>query len=98
MANENISVYEPGADITCRATAAVTGKRFVNISGNRVAAGEGGNISVAHATAAGRAFGVSKYDAAVGKNVGVMRGNSRVTYVRAGAAIAPGKEVEVGAN
>lgn len=95
MANENVGVYEPGADLTCHATAAVTGKRFVAITGNRQA---DGNISVAHATAAGRAFGVSKYDAASGGKVGVMRGNSRVTFVTAGGNIAANAEVEVGSN
>lgn len=94
MANENYGVYEPGADITGHATAAVTGKRFLRITGDRT----DGNISVAHATAAGRVCGVSKYDAASGKKVGVMRGNSRVVHVEAGGAIAAFAEVEVGAS
>ncbi|MBU8834621.1 DUF2190 domain-containing protein, partial [Mycolicibacterium goodii] len=84
MANENVGVYEPGRDITARATAAVTGKRFLKISGNR----NGGNIAVAHADAGGRVCGVSKYDAASGEIVGVARGNSRVTHVTAGGALA----------
>ena len=29
MANENIGVYEPGRDLSGRASAAVTGKRFL---------------------------------------------------------------------
>lgn len=95
MANENIGVYEPGADITGHATAAVTGKRFVAISGNRQT---DGSLSVAHAGAGLRAFGVSKYDAASGGKVGVMRGNSRVVFVTAGANIAANAEVEVGTN
>lgn len=94
MANENLGVYEPGRDITGRASAAVTGKRFLAITGNR----SGGNIAVAHATAAGRVCGVSKYDAASGDIVGVARGNSRVTFVTAGGAIAAFAEVEVGSN
>lgn len=93
MANENVGVYEPGRDITGRATAAVTGKRFLKISGNRTATG---NIAVAHADAAGRVCGVSKYDAASGDIVGVARGNSRVTHVTAEGAIAAFAEVEVG--
>lgn len=93
MANENVGVYEPGRDITGRATAAVTGKRFLKISGNR----SNGNIAVAHADAAGRVCGVSKYDAASGAIVGVARGNSRVTHVTADGAIAAFAEVEVGA-
>lgn len=94
MANENYGVYEPGADITGHASAAVTGKRFLKISGNRT----DGNIAVAHADAAGRVAGVSKYDAASGQKVGVMRGNSRVVHVLASGAIAAFAEVEVGAN
>jgi hypothetical protein len=94
MANENVGVYEPGRDITGRASASVTGKRFLKISGNR----SSGNIAVAHADAAGRVCGVSKYDAASGDIVGVARGNSRVTFVTAGANIAAFAEVEVGSN
>lgn len=93
MTNENVGVYEPGRDITGRATAAVTGKRFLKISGNRTA---NGNIAVAPADAAGRVCGVSKYDAASGDIVGVARGNSRVTYVTADGALAAFDEVEVG--
>lgn len=92
MANENVGVYEPGRDITGRASAAVTGKRFLKISGNR----SSGNIAVAHADAGGRVAGVSKYDAASGDIVGVARGNSRVTFVLADGAIAAFAEVEVG--
>lgn len=92
MANENVGVYEPGRNITGRASAAVTGKRFLAITGNR----SNGNIAVAHATAAGRVCGVSKYDAASGEIVGVVRGNSRVTHVTADGAIAAFAEVEVG--
>lgn len=94
MANDNVGVYEPGANITGHAGAAVTGKRFLAITGDRT----DGNITVAHATAAGRTCGVSKYDAASGEKVGVMRGNSRVVFVTAGAAITAFQEVEVGAN
>lgn len=94
MTNENMGVYEPGADLTCHATATVVGKRFLKVSGNRT----DGNVSVAHADAAGRVCGVSKYDAASGKKVGVHRGNSRVTFVTADGAIAAFVEVEVGTD
>ena len=94
MAYENYGVYDPGTDITGKASAAVTGKRFLKISGNR----SDGNISVAHADAGGRVCGVSKYDAASGALVGVMRGSSRVVHVTAGGAIAAFAEVEAGAN
>lgn len=94
MANENSGVYEPGKHLTGHCSAAVTGKRFLKISGNRT----DGNITVAHADAAGRICGVSAFDAAINKKVTVQRGNSRVTYVLAGGAIAAFAQVEVGAN
>lgn len=98
MANENIGVYEPGQNLTGHCSAAVTGKRFLAITGNRQTADASNNLTVAHATAAGRTCGVSNKDAAQGKKVGVMRGNSRVTFVTAGGNIAAFAEVEVGAN
>lgn len=97
MTNPNVGVYEPGRDLTGRAATAVIGKRFLAIVGDR----SRGNLSVAHAAAAGRVCGVSKYDAAVGAVVGVARGNSRVTFVAtppAGTALVAFAEVEVGAN
>lgn len=92
--NVNLGVYNPGRDITGKTTADVVGKRFLKISGNR----SGGNIAVAHADAAGRVAGVSKFDAKSGELVGVMRGAARVVYVTAGAAIAAFAEVEVGTD
>lgn len=96
MANENVGVYEPGTDLTGHCSGAVTGKRFLAITGNRDATDN--NLTVAHATAAGRICGVSKYDAASGKKVGIFRGNSRVVFVTAGGNIAAFAEVEVGSN
>lgn len=96
MANENYGIYEPGRDITGKTSGAVTGKRFLAITGNRDATT--GNLTVAHATAAGRVCGVSKYDAASGALVGIMRGNSRVVSVTAGGNIAAFAEVEVGTS
>lgn len=88
MANDAITYYEPGATITGHATAAVTGKRFVNISGNRV----GGNIAVAPAAAGANVFGVAGWDAAAGEKVTVIRENA-VVPVTAAAAIAAGASV-----
>ncbi len=93
MANEAIPYSEPATRVTAHATAAVIGKRFVNISGNRTA---DGNYSVAPATAAGAVFGVATYDAAIGDKVGVLRGG--IVPVTAGANIAAGARVEVGTN
>lgn len=88
----NISVYAPGADISAKATAAVTARTFVTISGDR----SGGNVAVKPATAAGRVAGVAKHDAASGALVALARGNSRVVWVTADGAITAGAEVEVG--
>jgi hypothetical protein len=89
----NASVYAPGADITGEATASITARTFLAISGNRTS---GGNIAVAPATAAGRVCGVAGNDADSGGLVTVVRGNSRVVKVTAGGAITAGAEVEVG--
>lgn len=89
----NPRVYSPGADITAEATAAVNARRFLAISGNRVS---GGNLAVAHATAAGRIFGVAGSDAAQGDLVTVVRDG--VVKVTAGGNIAAFAEVEVGSN
>lgn len=95
MANECIPFYEPGRRVTCHATAAVIGKRFVMVSGNRQA---DGSISVAHATAATKAFGVTAYDAALGEKVGVLRGSGFIVPVTAAANLTANQRVEVGAN
>lgn len=92
--NLNISSYAPGAHVTAQASATVTAKRFVAISGGRV--GGAGNISIAPATAAGRTCGVAAQDGAVGALVLVVRGNSRVVRVTAEGSILAGAEVEVG--
>lgn len=104
MANDCIPFYKPGADITGHASAAVTGKRFVKISGNRqsgpglASTAEGGNYQINHATAAGRICGVAAHDAALGAKVTIVRGPGMVVPVRAEAAIAAFEEVEVGTN
>lgn len=98
MANENPGVYEPGQDLTGHCSAAVTGKRFLAITGSRQTADGSNNITVAHATAASRVCGVSDRDAASGGKVGIKRGNSRVVFVNAGGTIAAFAEVEVGSN
>src|SRR4051812_22592298 len=78
-ANELTPYYDAGEDVTGYVTSAVTGKRFVRISGNRQAgpalntSTSGGNVSIAPATAAQRVFGVAKWDGAVGDLVAVRR-------------------------
>ncbi len=85
--------YSPGANISAEATADVTGRRFVKISGNRTA---GGNLAVAPATAGSRAFGVAADDASTGQLVHVARGG--VVKVVAAGAISAGADVQVAAG
>lgn len=102
MANDCVPLYEPGARITARASAAVTGKRLVKISGNRTSGpglsstSEGGTYQVATADAAGRAFGVAAHDAPIDGHVTIIKGG--VVPVYATAAVAAFQEVEVGAG
>lgn len=91
----NVGIYDPGRDISGEATAAITAKTFLAITGSRTT---GGNVAVAPATAAGRVCGVARNDAPSGQLVTIARGNSRVVKVTAGGAIAAFAEVEVGAN
>src|SRR5690348_12731980 len=88
-----VGIYAPGDNITGEATATITAKTFLAISGNRTT---GGNIAVAPATAAGRIVGVARSDAASGEVVSIARGGGRVVKVTAGGTIAAFAEVEVG--
>jgi len=96
MANENVGVYDPGRDLTVHCQSAVTGKRFLAIAADRITSDSSNNIVVTTATAAGRTCGVSKYDAPAGGKCGMYRGNSRVVFVTASAALTAFQEVEVG--
>lgn len=91
MANECTPLFVDGDVVTGLTTAAVTGKRFLGISGDRDAFGM---IKVAPATAALRAFGVAGYDAGSGATVPVIR--EGIVPVTAGGSITAGAEVEVG--
>jgi hypothetical protein len=97
--NEAVAYFDPGDDLTGQASAAVTGRRFVDVSGAKQAGSGGlasdtfgGSIPVAHCAAGAKALGVSTYDAASGAKVPVARGH-KVFPVEAGAAIAPGASV-----
>lgn len=85
--------YEPPGHhrITALATAAVTERHFVSISGNRDV---GGNLAVAPSAVGDRPFGVAGYSAAAGQLVLVARGG--VAKVIAAGAIAAGAAVQVG--
>jgi Uncharacterized conserved protein (DUF2190) len=88
-----VGIYAPGDNISGEATATITAKTFLAVSGNRTS---GGNIAVAPATAAGRVVGVARSDAASGEVVSIARGGGRVVRVTAGGTIAAFAEVEVG--
>lgn len=96
MSNEVIPLYRPGNDITCKATAAVAGGTFVELSG----ALTGALPQVKTAAAGVRAFGVAARDSVSSdaNRVPVIRGSKIVIPVIAGANLAFGDEVEVGAN
>lgn len=107
LANDVQPFYEPGGFPTCFATTAISGKRFVTISGNRTS-GPGlvadadpmteallaGVYRVKQCDASGQwAVGVAKTDALINKPVGVIAKPGIILPVLAGAAIAFGIEV-----
>jgi hypothetical protein len=102
MANDCIPYYKPGEDLPAAASAAITGKRFVKISGNRQSGpglsstAEGSNYSVAQCVAGDKAIGVSMYDAPLNGKIGVVR--EGVVPVTSGAAVTAGSEVQADAN
>lgn len=102
-ANECIPYKESGSAITFKATAAVTGKRFVAPSGNRTG-GPGLSTDLAnvyqcaHAGAGAHAIGVSKYDVANGALGGAHASAGMIVPVTAGAALAAGQAVQSDAN
>lgn len=94
--NDAIPFYEDGDELTCTATAAVTGKRLVRISGPKQA---DGTISVAPCGAGEKAFGVAMWDAAAGKRVTVHTITSHHCMpVTASGAIAAGDSVSPAAG
>lgn len=100
MANECIPYKEPGSATTFKATAGVTGKRFVAPSGNRTGGAAGGLSSdlanvlqCAHAGAGVKPLGVAKRDVANGALGGAHATPGMVVPVTAGATITAGQEV-----
>lgn len=88
VTNDAIPFFDPGATITGHVTAAVTGKRFVRISGART----DGNVSVAPANAGADIFGVAAADAPVGSKVTILRPTA-VVPVTSAAALTAGASV-----
>jgi hypothetical protein len=101
--NAILPLYEDADHLTGRATGAITGGRFVAVSGDLEASPllnasspstTGGNIKVAQAGAGVRALGVAAYDAAAdGDKIHVYAGRFVVPMV-AGANITAGVQVE----
>ncbi|PKF69347.1 capsid cement protein [Corynebacterium mastitidis] len=81
--------YQPGTDLTARATTTITGKTFVSISGPRT----GGSIQVTTCNGTTPIIGVAKYDTNQGGLVGVARGAARILTITAGEAITAGQAV-----
>ena len=99
ITNECLPFKESGSAVTAKATAAVTGKRFVKISGDRTG---GPSLStdvenvyqVAPAAAGDRAIGVAGWDAATGELVKIYTKPGIIVPVTAGAALTAGQEVQ----
>jgi hypothetical protein len=97
-ANESIDLKRPGNDITGKASAAITGKRFIRYSGNRTGGGHAGlstdlsNVpQVAPCNGATQVpCGVAAYDAASGSLVPIKCGAGRHVTVTAGGTVTAG--------
>jgi hypothetical protein len=96
MANECIPLFRPGTDISATASAAVTGKRFVEWTAGFSLTTPSTLPTVAHATAAGKVAGVAAYDAAINTRGAVIRGKGTIVPVTALGNITALAEIEVG--
>lgn len=101
LANECFPFIEDSGQprLTGHATAAVTGKRLVAITGRQAGPGlntstGGGNYTVATCGAGAAAAGVAAYDAAAGAKVPVIGAPGTVLPITAGAIVAAGARVE----
>jgi hypothetical protein len=97
--NEAVAYFDPGDDLNGQATATITGRRFIMVSGAKQIGSQalandtlGGSIPVAPCTAGKRAIGVAPYDCAIGYKVGIVRGK-KVFPVETGAAMTAGDQV-----
>lgn len=89
--NPAVPFWDEGNTITARGSAAITGKRFVTVSGARI----DDNPAVAHAagTATTKALGVSARDAAVNEPVTVYSAPGLVMPVTTADALTAGAAV-----
>lgn len=92
--NAAVPFWDEGNTLTASASAAVTGKRFVKVSGPRV----GEQVRVAHADAGSNALGVSGFDAPVDGLVTVYSAPGLVMPVTTSAAVSAGDDVEITAG
>lgn len=103
---EIIAFYDPGQDVTCHASVALTGGRCVAISADRRPGGSGGisdtsdgNLVVALPALNGRIFGVASHDAALNAKVNIMRPPKALPIEKGAAgAITAFQEVSVMAD
>lgn len=86
--NPAVPFWDEGNTFTARASAAITGKRFVSISGARVDDLPRVNHAVGSATR--RAVGVSGYNAANGANVTVYAAPGLIMPVTTSEAVTAG--------
>ena len=98
--NVSTQYFETG-NVSFKASAAVTGRRFVRPSANRTGGGSGGlstvldNVYVMALCGAGqKPAGVAKYDVPINGYGGVHGQPGMIVHVEAGAAITAGAEVE----
>lgn len=96
MANECIPLFTEGDQVTFKAAAAVTGKKFVDISAAADAAS--GVLQVTPPAAGGKVSGVAAFDAPVNGLVTLLRDRGSVVPVTAGGTVAFGAEVQVDAT
>lgn len=92
MANDSaVPFWDEGNSYTCHAEAAITGKRFVTVSGPRV--DDNPQVSHAAGTATTRALGVAAYTVAAGAKVTVYSAPGIVMPVTAAVALTAGDDV-----
>jgi len=95
MDNDLIPFKEDGERVTCTPSAAVTGKRFVSISGDKNA---DGTYTVAPTGAGGKVFGAATWDASTTQKVTVITVPSGyIVPIVASGVIAAGASVKSGA-
>jgi hypothetical protein len=81
--NECLPLFERADELTGQCSVAVTGKKFVTITGNMQL---DNTATIGPPVAGGRCLGVAMYDCAVGKRVGIWVKRGLILPVITGAA------------